>query len=216
MSVLGVTDLWTYLLGTVVIILLPGPNSLFVLAVSARQGLAAGWRAAAAVFIGDALLMLLAALGLASLLKAAPLVFQALSYVGAAYLCWLGFGLLRDGWRRLRAPLPAPSASRALANGPVFSRALVLSLSNPKAIAFYLSFFIQFVDPGYAHPGLSFLLLGAILELMSFFYLALLIGFGVHLAAWFARRKKLSATASSAVGGLFIGFGVKLAASAAS
>jgi len=208
----GVTDLWTYLLGTVFIILLPGPNSLFVLAVSAKQGTAAGWRAASAVFIGDALLMLLAALGLASLLKASPLLFQILSYVGAAYLCWLGFGMLQEGWQRLRQMPTADTPKAIVASGAVFSKALYLSLSNPKAIAFYLSFFIQFVDPNYAHPALSFLLLGTILELTSLIYLALLIFFGVRLAAWFTRRQKLAAAASGSVGGLFIGFGVKLAA----
>jgi len=208
---LGVTDLWTYLLGTVFIILLPGPNSLFVLAVSAKLGTAAGWRAASAVFIGDALLMLLAALGLASLLKASPLLFQILSYIGAAYLCWLGLGMIKDGFQRFRQRItdnPPPKVeSRA-----VFSKALGLSLSNPKAIAFYLSFFIQFVDPSYAHPALSFLLLGSILECISLIYLALLIFFGVRLAAWFSRRQTLAAAASGSVGGLFIGFGVKLAA----
>jgi len=208
---LGVTDLWTYLLGTVFIILLPGPNSLFVLAVSARSGAACAWRAASAVFIGDALLMLLAALGLASLLKASPLLFQLLSYVGAAYLGWLGIGMLKDGWQRFKS-LPQVKPNAQSANDAVFTKALYLSLSNPKAIAFYLSFFIQFVDPTYPHPALSFLLLGTILEVTSLLYLALLIFFGVHLAAWFARRQKLAAAASGAVGGLFIGFGVKLAA----
>jgi len=209
---LGVTDLWTYLLGTVVIILLPGPNSLFVLAVSAKQGTAAGWRAASAVFIGDALLMLLAALGLASLLKASPLLFQVLSYIGAAYLCWLGVGMVISGWQRLRQIPAVTQSNDEVTSRAVFSKALYLSLSNPKAIAFYLSFFIQFVDPNYAHPALSFLLLGTILELTSLVYLALLIFFGVRLASWFARRQKLAAAASGSVGGLFIGFGVKLAA----
>jgi len=208
---LGVTDLWTYLLGTVFIILLPGPNSLFVLAVSAKLGTAAGWQAASAVFIGDALLMLLAALGLASILKTSPLLFQILSYLGAAYLCWLGLGMIKGGWKRFRQRIadnpPAKVESRA-----VFSKSLGLSLSNPKAIAFYLSFFIQFVDPNYAHPALSFLLLGSILECISLIYLALLIFFGVRLAAWFNRRQTLAAAASGSVGGLFIGFGVKLAA----
>jgi len=208
---LGVTDLWTYLLGTVFIILLPGPNSLFVLAVSAKQGTVAGWRAASAVFIGDALLMLLAALGLASLLKTSPLLFQLLSHLGAAYLCWLGIGMLKDGWQRLRQ-LPRADNLKTDTASAVFSKALYLSLSNPKAIAFYLSFFIQFVDPNYAHPALSFLVLGTILECTSLIYLALLIFFGVRLASWFARRQRLAAAASGSVGSLFIGFGVKLAA----
>ena len=66
---LGVTDIWTYVLGTVAIILLPGPNSLYVLSTAARHGVRAGYRAAAGVFLGDWVLMIAAALGVASLLR---------------------------------------------------------------------------------------------------------------------------------------------------
>lgn len=93
----------------------------------------------------------------------------------------------------------------------LFRKALLLSLSNPKAILFFISFFIQFVDPGYAYPGLSFLVLAVILELVSALYLSFLIFTGVRLAAWFRRRQRLAAGATSGVGALFVGFGVKLA-----
>ena len=59
----GITDLGTYLLGTIAIVLLPGPNSMFVLSVAARRGVRAGYAGAAGVFVGDAVLMLLTALG---------------------------------------------------------------------------------------------------------------------------------------------------------
>lgn len=60
---LGVTDLPTYLVGLILIILLPGPNSLYVLSVAARRGVRTGYKAAAGVFTGDAVLMVLAAAG---------------------------------------------------------------------------------------------------------------------------------------------------------
>lgn len=209
---LGITDLWTYVLGSLFVILLPGPNSLFVLATSAQHGVARGYKAASAVFLGDAILMLLSALGIASLLKTVPMLFVVLKYLGAAYLFYLGLGMLRGAWRKLHAP-EAPS--QALENhGPVsnpFGRALFLSLSNPKAILFFISFFIQFVDPAYAYPGLSFLVLGTILEAISFLYLSFLIFCGVRLAEWFRQRQRLSAGATSGVGAMFVGFGIKLA-----
>ncbi|ELN4703360.1 LysE family transporter, partial [Escherichia coli] len=58
---------------------------------------------------------------------------------------------------------------------------------------------------------LSFLVLGTILEIISALYLSFLIFSGVRLAAWFRRRQRLAAGASSGVGALFVGFGVKLA-----
>ena len=92
-----------------------------------------------------------------------------------------------------------------------FRTALVISLMNPKAILFFVSFFIQFVSPGYAHPALSFLILGVVVQLCSMAYLSVLIFGGTWLADAFRRRPRLSATATGGVGALFIGFGVKLA-----
>lgn len=211
MPTLGITDFWTYVLGVVFVVLLPGPNSLFVLATSAQRGVATGYRAACGVFLGDALLMLLSALGVASLLKAEPMLFLGLKYLGAAYLCYLGVGMLRGAWQRLRHPEAAVEHAERVDVYQPFRKALLLSLSNPKAILFFISFFIQFVDPAYVHPGLSFLVLGAVLELISALYLSFLIFTGVRLAAWFRRRQRLAAGATSGVGALFVGFGVKLA-----
>ena len=211
MPTLGITDLWTYVLGTLFIVLLPGPNSLFVLATAAQRGVGAGYRAASAVFLGDAILMLLSALGIASLLKAEPVLFLGLKYAGAAYLFYLGLGMLRGGLQKLRQPLEQAAPAKEVDVAQPFRKALLLSLSNPKAILFFVSFFIQFVDPGYAYPGVSFLVLGTILEVISALYLSFLIFSGVRLAAWFRRRQRLAAGASSGVGALFVGFGAKLA-----
>lgn len=206
----GITDLTTYILGTVFIVLLPGPNSLYVMSVASRWGVAAGYRGACGVFVGDAILMLLSAGGAASLLHTTPALFLALKYAGAAYLAWVGIGLLRSAvatWRGRGEPAPeaAPDASRP------FRAALVISLMNPKAILFFVSFFIQFVDPAYAHPALSFLLLGAIVQICSAAYLSLLIFGGAYLAQQFRRRRRLAAAGTGSVGGLFLGFGAKLA-----
>jgi leucine efflux protein len=82
---------------------------------------------------------------------------------------------------------------------------------NPKAILFFLSFFIQFVDSGYAHPGLSFLILGSIVQITSMLYLTALIFGGAHLAAAFRRRRRIKVVGTGAVGMLFISFSAKLA-----
>ncbi|MFJ6613144.1 leucine efflux protein LeuE [Streptomyces sp. NPDC091289] len=224
---LGVTDLPTYLAGLALIVLLPGPNSLYVLSVAARRGVRTGYTAAAGVWTGDAILMTLAALGAASLLQTTPLLFAIVKYAGAAYLTWMAIGMLRAAvslWRerhRRTAELmeTADSAGTAEASGvtgPVekpYRRALVVSLINPKAILFLISFFVQFVDPGYAYPALSFLVLGTLLQLASFAYLSVLIFGGTRLAAAFRRRKRLSAGATSAAGVLFLGFAAKLSLS---
>lgn len=215
---LGVTDLPTYLAGLVLIILLPGPNSLYVLSVAARRGVRTGYVAAAGVWTGDAILMTLSALGAASLLQTTPLLFAVVKYAGAGYLTWLAIGMLRAAlatWRERHqrvAELAEEGGVPATAEGRErpYRRALVVSLLNPKAILFLISFFVQFVDPGYAYPALSFLLLGALLQTGSFLYLSVLIFGGTRLATAFRRRKRLSAGATSAAGVLFLGFAAKL------
>ncbi|WP_030290710.1 leucine efflux protein LeuE [Streptomyces katrae] len=215
---LGVIDLPTYLVGLVLIILLPGPNSLYVLSVAARRGVRTGYKAAAGVFTGDAVLMVLAAAGAGALLQASPVAFGVVKLLGAGYLTWLAVGMMRGAWALWRSRAEraerdeAPDAVPAEGERP-YRRALLISLFNPKAILFLVSFFVQFVDPSYAYPALSFLLLGALLQLGSFLYLTLLIFGGTRLSAAFRRRKRLSAGATSAAGVLFFGFAAKLAVS---
>ncbi|MCA2200197.1 leucine efflux protein LeuE [Streptomyces griseoincarnatus] len=214
----GVVDLPTYLAGLVLIILLPGPNSLYVLSVAARRGVRSGYTAAAGVWCGDAVLMTLSAAGVASLLQANAVLFGIVKYAGAGYLAWLAVGMLRAAWGmwRGRGEERAEEAGPAAAPGErPFRRALVVSLLNPKAILFFIAFFVQFVDPGYAYPALSFVVLGAFAQIASVLYLSALIFSGTRLAAAFRRRRRLSAGATSAAGALFLGFAAKLSTASA-
>ena len=144
---------------------------------------------------------------------------MAVKYAGAAYLAWVGLSLLRGAlatWRRGNELPDADSEGRVeypnVRGTPhPFRTALIISLMNPKAILFFVSFFIQFVDPGYEHPALSFLILGVIVQGCSVIYLSVLIFAGARLAAQFRRHRRVAAGATAGVGSLFIGFGAKLA-----
>ncbi|MGW6356573.1 leucine efflux protein LeuE [Streptomyces sp. NPDC055092] len=212
---LGVINLPTYLAGLVLIVLLPGPNSLYVLSVAARKGIRTGYVAAAGVFTGDTVLMTLAALGAASVLQTTPLLFLVVKYAGAGYLTWMAIGMIRSAralWKQRGEPVVESEAQPVTGSGDEhpYRRALIVSLFNPKAILFLISFFVQFVDPGYAYPALSFVVLGGLLQTASFLYLSTLIFSGTRLAGAFRRRKRLSAGATTAAGVLFLGFAVKL------
>jgi len=230
MNFYGVTDLWTYVIGAFGIILLPGPNSLYVLSVATARGVRAGFQGAYGVFVGDTILLLCTGLGAAGVLRTYPAMFMVVKYVGAAYLAWVGFNLLRGAIAGLCSKPEVPGSqanaadavttARPVSSGVAtsaahlqrpFRRALVISLLNPKAILFLLSFFVQFIDTSYAHPEVPFLILSAILMTFSALYLSVLIVTGSKLAQGFAQRKRLSAGLSSLVGGLFLWFGAKLA-----
>lgn len=206
----GVINLGTYLAGALLVVLLPGPNSLFVLASAAAKGVKSGYQAAAGVWLGDTILLTLMTLGAGSLLQAVPVLFYGLRAVGAAYLFYLGVRIL---WSVLR-PARSPEIShleKEVKNSNFFMRSLLLSLVNPKAIFFLLSFFVQFVDPSQGNPWRAFVVLGAFLQLFSVLYLSLLIFGGSHLAAAFRRYTRLSALSNIAVALVFIAFAVRMA-----
>ena len=95
------------------------------------------------------------ALGAASLLRTYPALFMVVKYAGAAYLAWVGLNLLWAAIAEVAQPdAPAACECASTLQAPAhlqhpFKRALVISLLNPKAILFLLSFFVQFIDPTY-------------------------------------------------------------------
>ena len=205
---LGIVNIGVFVVGVVIIILMPGPNSLYVLATATRRGVADGYKAAAAVFIGDGVLMLLASLGVDSLMRLYPTAFMALQYLGATYLGYLGLKVLYSAFRSRGGN--AGQEAEPCPENP-FKRALILSLSNPKAIMFFVSFFVQFVDPAKGHPGLAFLVLACIVQVVSMAYLSCLIFGGAKLAKVVRGNTLLQRAGNAVSGSVFLGFGLRLA-----
>lgn len=215
MSVVGITDLWAYVLGCIAIILLPGPNSLFVMSTAALADRRRAWSAVLGVLVADTIFIVGSALGLVALLRAMPWLFDALRWVGAAYLGWLGLVLIASAWHsrggRAMQREAADDVPAIEASGRTFRKALAIGLLNPKAMMFYVAFFPQFVDPATGN-WLTFTLMGAILQLCSVAYLFALVLGGASLAAAARRSRVLAAFGRCATGALFIAFGARLAA----
>ena len=211
MENLGVIQFWTFLAGVIVIILMPGPNSLFVLKTSIVQGPAHGWRALAAVLIGDATLILLSYLGLASVLLASPELFRWIRYLGAAYLLFVGVQILLSLRQPKANSAQEPAVTEATTKAAVFRKSLLLSLTNPKAILFFLSFFIKFIDSSFSPGWVPYLVLALVLELVSLLYLTTLIYAGAAIAGFFKGQPKAGQAGNLILGLLFTGFAVRLA-----
>src|SRR5690606_20613364 len=123
----------------------PGPGTFCLLSSSARHGIKGGAVCLLGLMLADALLMLLAALGVAALLQAYPAWFSALRYAGGAYLVWLGLRLV---WVRNKGEaMTAPFARLE-----DFRRGFLVTITNPKAIVFYMAFFPLFIDSA-THRG---------------------------------------------------------------
>lgn len=208
----GITDIITYLVGVVIVIVLPGPNSLYCLSVSASHGKKAGIKAMSGVLLGDSLLIVATVLGVDVLIRLYPSVFELIKLFGGGYLAYLGIKILMGVHhtfvhRHNLADKPITLHTKA---HNYFYRSLTLSLTNPKAILFFLSFFMPFADPSYPYPFLTFFVLAMILQTVSFSYLLLLVFSGQTLALKFGRNAWLMIISMLIVGVLFIGFGVNL------
>ena len=196
--------------------LTPGPDVLTIVRHALRQGARAGMVAALGIVSGCFVHVLAAALGVGALLAASATAFTLLKWAGAAYLVWMGVRLLlaragsADGLDA--SGVPGDAAQAPLPLGRIWRQGFLTNVLNPKVALFFLAFVPQFIDPHSEHKLLAFVLLGLIFNLNS-----LPIHFGyAWLAAWASRRLALVQQAlrwmDRAAGLLFIGFGVKLAA----
>ena len=152
-------------LGAVLILLLsPGPNMAFVLASGAAYGWRGGVAAAAGIGVADLICTLICAFGLAGLLAAYPVAFDAIRWAGAAYLLYLAAMCLRAAGR---IGATEGVASVAPSRWAIFLRGLVSSIANPKAILFFLVFIPQFISAGSGPVFTQFVLLGSALAVTS-------------------------------------------------
>jgi threonine/homoserine/homoserine lactone efflux protein len=127
-----------FLLITLVLFLIPGPIVTLVIATSVSKGMRAGLITVAGTSCGTAVLLAVIALGLGWILSHALSWFEALRWVGACYLIWLGI----QAWRGAAGAAMLPPSDRVQ-----FGRGFLVALSNPKTIAFFTAFLPQFIDP---------------------------------------------------------------------
>ncbi|KRB94154.1 leucine efflux protein LeuE [Noviherbaspirillum sp. Root189] len=200
---IGITDVWQLIAATMVFLMLPGPGTFCVLTSTGRHGLRGGYASLIGLMLGDAVLMLLAALGVAALLQANPVLFKGLQYLGAVYLAWLGFKLLTTKEGKDATVIP-------FSNAADFRRGFLVTLINPKAIVFYMAFFPLFIDPATQQGATTFFAMGAVISCCTLFYGSLLVIAGNAAAKRLASNRRIAAFASRAAGIFLIGFGIKL------
>ncbi|MFC0384780.1 LysE family translocator [Muricoccus vinaceus] len=194
-------------LASLVVAVAPGPDMMFVLGQTLAGGRRRGWAAAAGIYCGAAVHIVLAALGVAALLAAEPALFTALRVLGAGYLIWLGVQSLLAAWKG--TPVGAPSA---VAARRVVAQGALTNLLNPKVALFFLAFLPQFVAPDRAAPWVQMLLLGPVLPLVSVPIFAALIAGAARAAEGLSRSARAARWLHGAAGAIFLGLGARLLA----
>ena len=155
---------------------------------------------------GDFVFMLAAVAGLAAVMQANPVLFEALQWFGALYLCWIGIRLLRAPTQVQEAAAePRKSAWRYL------RQAWAVSLTNPKVVLFFVAFFPLFLRPG--APVTALIVMMAHVTLISFLYQASLVLAGNAVARRLRAMPSARRIATRTAGVALVAFGVKLALS---
>lgn len=135
-------DLWlAFVAASTTLLLIPGPTILLVLSYALSKGKSVAIASAAGVALGDLIAMTATLLGLGALVLASATAFTILKWVGAMYLIWLGYKLVRS------APSAGLAPVRAVSAKGVFGHAAAVTALNPKSIAFFVAYVPQFIRP---------------------------------------------------------------------
>jgi threonine/homoserine/homoserine lactone efflux protein len=178
------TELALFALAALVMVLTPGPNMLYLISRSLSQGRAAGVISLFGVAAGFLVHLFAAAAGVTAVFMTVPLAYDALRWLGAAYLAWLA-------WQALKPGATSPFQPRALpldSDPRLFAMGFLTNALNPKIAVFYLSVFPQFVRPEHGSVLAQSLTLGFLQIAVSFVINLAIILSAARLATWFARK----------------------------
>jgi threonine/homoserine/homoserine lactone efflux protein len=206
--VLPTGHLLAFVLISFALIVVPGPNVLFVISRSLVLGRAAGVGSAVGGQIGVYAQVAAVALGIGAIVERSVAVFTAIKLAGAAYLIFLGVQAVRHR-RSLGAALHAEMERKTM--GTIVRDGIVVGVSNPKAIVFFAAVLPQFVDPSAGHVPVQMLLLGTVFVAIAVVCDSTWAVAAGTARAWIARSPRRLELVGGAGGLVMIGIGASLA-----
>ena len=194
----------SFVAAIIVFQLIPGAGTLVILNATARNGIGAGLGSVWGTLVGDFVYMVAAVAGLAAVMNANPVMFKWLQWFGAAYICWMGFQLIRTSVDK------GSNSEEPVKTGSVYFRqAFTVSLTNPKAVLFFVAFFPLFLRVDASPVTLGVMM--AHVTVISFIYQAGLVFIGNVVARKLSALPYARKLATRLAGAALICFGVKLA-----
>ncbi len=194
----------SFVAAIIVFQLIPGAGTLVILNATARNGIGAGLGSVGGTLVGDFIYMVAAVAGLAAVMNANPVMFKWLQWFGAAYICWMGFQLIRtsvDKGGNTEDPVKTGSV--------YFRQAFTVSLTNPKVVLFFVAFFPLFLRVDASPVTLGIMM--AHVTVISFIYQSGLVFIGNVVARKLSALPYARKLATRLAGAALIGFGIKLA-----
>lgn len=203
-----IDTLTLFFAASVALALAPGPDNIFVLTQSALHGRLSGFIVTLGLCTGLLVHTAAVSLGVAAIFQTSALAFSALKAIGATYLLYLAWQAFRAGATQFSAQGSAPLSRRKL-----YSRGILMNVTNPKVAIFFLAFLPQFANPANGSLALQMITLGAV------FMLAALIVFGAiawaagFIGDWLKRSQRAQVVMNRCAGTIFAGLALRLALS---
>jgi threonine/homoserine/homoserine lactone efflux protein len=208
----GIHDLTLFIISGLLLNIMPGPDTLLIMARSASQGWRAGCAAALGIGAGTMVHVSAAAVGLSALLSTSAMAFSVVKWVGAAYIVYVGIGMLRAklkaGDSGVQAAAPAVASYRK-----IFAQGFLTNVLNPKVALFFLAFVPQFISADSSSKAVAFLILGCIFNFNSMLWCNGLAVFAAFASARLKVKPMVALWLNRITGGLFLALGARLALS---
>ncbi|WP_372844561.1 LysE family translocator [Psychrobacter sp.] len=210
----GIENYLGFVMAAILLNITPGTDSMYIITRSMSQGQTAGFYSVLGITSGILVHTLLAAFGLSVLLASSPLAFTLVKYIGASYLCYLGFKMLTSKQTPLLASdLPneeETASARPLDRWQIYKQGVITNTFNPKVALFFLAFFPQFIDPSYANSMLSFLFLGLTFATTGVVWCTCLALLASKFSENLRKNPTIEVILNRISGVIFIGMGIKL------
>jgi threonine/homoserine/homoserine lactone efflux protein len=199
----SLSTLPVFIAASIVLLVIPGPAVLFIVARSGAQGRRAGFVSVLGVHTASIVHVSAALAGLSAVVVASAIAFTAVKFVGGVYLILLGIKSIRAARRA-----PTTSAPPIRPEKQLFTEAFVVNLLNPKVALFFLAFLPQFVERGHGAIWSQTLVLGAVYIGLGLCSDSVYVLIGARVGPWLGGRSERLQASRFAEGGILVGLGV--------
>lgn len=201
----GIINFPFFVLTSIILIMAPGPDFLYVTTRGISQGKRAGLLSAAGISTGLLIHTLLAAFGLSAIVQASRIAYEVIKFIGAAYLVYLGVRTVLSKEKLIDGENEIGKKKNS------FHQGVLTNVFNPKAIITFMAFLPQFVDIKIKHPIFQFLFLGIILSVIALTWFGVIGYFSGLVGSFIKGSKKFQNTVKYISGSILVMLGLRLA-----
>ena len=207
----GIDNYPGFIMAGILLNIAPGTDTFYIISRSISQGTKAGVVSALGVCSGAVCHTLFAALGLSVILTTSATLFFTVKLIGALYLAYLGFMLLKA------PPVAAPQDEQAAhpqnSLRKIYCQGILTNVLNPKVALFFLAFLPQFINTDSPYGPLPFLILGATFVTTGTLWCCFLACSAARTTGYLRKNNSMQLALQKITGLVFIGFGLQLALS---